>query len=167
MKLTESLEVLNSKETKEITRHLREQFGFDGKLSFVFLRNNKERIYITTRNIENIDLKSLRIDSMGLYFAKIYSDGLRLTIEGTQLIGPKCRKNVVSISLGQKHDWLLGKDIPVGTKDNCFILLRWNNDYLGCAKVKNGVALNSVPSARTLHVVNEQTGEDAETTTPP
>lgn len=163
MKLTENLTILNSKEVKAIAKQLNEQFGIEEKLDYVFLRNNKDKVYITTRDIERIDLDSIRIDSIGLYFGKVYSDGLRLTIEGAQLLGPLCKKNVVDVSLGQKHDWLLGKDLPVDVKENCFVILRWNNDYLGCAKVKNSIALNSVPSARTLHVVNEQNEDEVET----
>jgi NOL1/NOP2/fmu family ribosome biogenesis protein len=163
MKITESLTVLNSKEIKNITKQLEEQFGIEEKPDYVFLQNNKDKVYITTRDIERIDLESIRIDSIGLYFGKFYSDGFRLTIEGAQLIGPLCKKNVVDVTLGQKHDWLLGKDIPLEVKENCFVILKWNNDYLGCAKVKNGIALNSVPSARTLHVVNEQGEDELET----
>ncbi len=163
MKLTENLTVLNSKEIKAITKQLEEQFGLVDKLDFVFLRNNKDRVYITTREIEKIDLASIRIDSVGLYFGKVYADGFRLTIEGAQLIGPLCKKNIVDVSLGQKHDWLVGKDLPLDVQENCFVILRWNNDYIGSAKVKNGVAFNSVPSARTLHVVNEQSEEGIET----
>lgn len=155
MKITESLEVLNSKEVKEIMKQLKEQFEFEDKLDYVFLRNNKEKVYITTREIDNIDLNSLRIDSIGLYFGKYYNDGFRLTIEGAQLIADKCKKNIVEISQEQKHDWMLGKDIPLEGHENSFVILKWKNDIVGCAKVKHETALNSIPSSRTLHVVNE------------
>jgi NOL1/NOP2/fmu family ribosome biogenesis protein len=156
MKITESLEVLNSKEVKNIMKQLEEQFGFDEKLDYVFLRNNKDKAYITTRAIEQIDLNSIRIDSVGLYFGKYYSDGFRLTIEGAQLIADKCKKNVVELSMEQKHDWLMGKDISLPSHENSFVILKWKDDILGCAKVKHELAWNSLPSSRKLHVVNEQ-----------
>ncbi|MFA6072736.1 MAG: hypothetical protein WC758_01335 [Candidatus Woesearchaeota archaeon] len=156
MRITENLEVLNSKEIKEIMKHLHEQFGIDEKLDYVFLRNNKDKVYISTRELERIDLNSLRIDSIGLYFGKYYTDGFRLTIEGAQLIYSKCKKNVVEISMEQKHEWLQGKDVTLDNVDNSFVILKWKNDILGCAKVKNGAALNSIPSSRILHVVNEE-----------
>lgn len=155
MKLTENLEVLNSKEIKNIYKQLNEQFGFDEKLDYVFLRNNKDKVYISTRDIEKIDISSLRVDSVGLYFGKYYNDGFRLSIEGSQLIACKCKKNIVELSTEQKHDWLMGKDIPLEGRENSFVILKWKKDILGCAKVKREAALNSIPSSRTLHVVNE------------
>ncbi|MGV8162640.1 MAG: hypothetical protein ACP5N2_04900 [Candidatus Nanoarchaeia archaeon] len=160
MKITDSLEILNSKEIKEIMKQLKDQFDLDEKLDFVFLRNNKEKVYVTTRSIENIDLNSLRIDSLGLYFGKYYNDGFRLTIEGAQLIADKCKKNVIEISQEQKHEWLLGKDIKIEGHENSFVILKWKNDILGCAKVKHENALNSIPTSRTLHTVNEKMEED-------
>jgi NOL1/NOP2/fmu family ribosome biogenesis protein len=162
MKITDSLEVLNSKEIKEIMRQLEAQFDFTEKLNYVFLRNNKEKVYITTRDIEKIDLTALRIDSIGLYFGKYYNDGFRLSIEGAQLIADRCKKNVVELSMEQKHEWLLGKDIPLEGHENSFVILQWKNDVLGCAKVKHERAFNSIPSSRTLHVVNENIDEITE-----
>jgi NOL1/NOP2/fmu family ribosome biogenesis protein len=160
MKITQSLEVLNSKEIKEITKQLIEQFGTSEKLNYVFLRNNKDKVYITTRDIERIDLESLRIDSIGLYFGKYYIDGFRLSIEGAQLIADICTKNVVDVTLENKHAWMMGADIPIEGHDDNFVILKWKNDVLGCAKVKNGFAFNSIPSSRILHVVNESQTED-------
>ncbi|MGV8168764.1 MAG: hypothetical protein ACP5N3_01795 [Candidatus Nanoarchaeia archaeon] len=160
MKLTQNLEVLNSKEIKEIMKQLKDQFDFDEKLDYVFLRNNKDKVYITTRNIESIDMDSLRVDSVGLYFGKYYNDGFRLSIEGAQLIADRCKKNIIELNQEQKHDWLLGKDIKLEGRENSFVILKSKNDVLGCAKVKNEAALNSVPSSRTLHVVNEKMEEE-------
>jgi NOL1/NOP2/fmu family ribosome biogenesis protein len=96
---------------------------------------------------------------MGLYFGKYYNDGFRLSIEGAQLIERKCKKNVIEISIEQKHDWLMGKDIPLEGHENSFVILKWKEDVLGCAKVKHEIAFNSIPNARKLHIVNENIDE--------
>jgi NOL1/NOP2/fmu family ribosome biogenesis protein len=129
------------------------------KLDYVFISNNREKVYITTRDIELIDLESLRIDSVGLYFGKYYTDGFRLSIEGSQLIADKCTKNVIDLTQEQKHEWLLGHDIKLKGHENSFVILKSKTDILGCAKVKHEFALNSIPSSRTLHTVNEKMDE--------
>lgn len=148
-------EVLNSKAVKNIVNSLKDQFCFSGELDYVFLVSKKDKVFILNRDVELLDYEFLRVDALGLYFGKYYNDGFRLSIEGSQLIGGSCGCNVVEISQELKHDWLRGSDLNLELP-NCFVILKSGDDFLGCAKVKNGFALNSVPSARTLKVVNEE-----------
>ena len=147
-------EVLNSKAVKKIMVALREQFCFEGVLDYAFLRSKKDKVLIINKEVDLISHESLRVDALGLYFGKFYADGFRLSIEGAQLIGDRCGCNVFLVSKEQRHQWLKGQDLVLGVEDGFFIL-KYESDFLGCAKVKKGVALNSVPSARTLKVVNE------------
>ncbi|MCF7866174.1 hypothetical protein K9L67_03890 [Candidatus Woesearchaeota archaeon] len=155
MKIGKHLEVLNGKEIKEIRKQLEKQFDFKGTFDFVFLRNNKDKLYVLNRAIEFINVEEFWVDSAGLYFAKVQPDGLRLTVEGSQLIGPFCEKNVISISPELKHEWLKGNDFEVDINEDVLIIVKSGNDFLGCAKVKNGKVLNSLSKSRRLHVVNE------------
>lgn len=150
-----TFEVLNSKAVKKILTMLQKQFCFNKKLDYVFLVNKKDKVYIINRDVELLEYEKLRVDSLGMYFGKYYKDGFRLSIEGTQLIGKECKCNVIEISKQLKHDWFKGIDLDLELS-NCYILLKSKNDFLGCAKVKNGFALNSVPTARTLKVINEE-----------
>lgn len=147
-------EILNSKAVKNILFDLNEQFGFSKKLDYAFLKSKKDKILIINKDVDLIEHEKLHVDALGLYFGKYYNDGFRLSIEGAQLIGDFCLKNVVLLSKEQKHEWLKGNDISVNVFEG-FIILKSGADYLGCAKVKNGLALNSVPKARTLKNVNE------------
>ncbi len=152
-------EVLNSKARKEIFKALDEQFCFSGSLDYAFLLSKKDKVLIINKDVDLINHESLRVDALGLYFGKFYSDGFRLSIEGSQLIGSSCMCNVVEISQEQKHSWLKGFDLEVSIKSG-FIILKSGSDYLGCAKVKDFVAFNSVPKARTLKNVNEEIEEE-------
>ncbi|NQU97984.1 hypothetical protein HQ533_00815 [Candidatus Woesearchaeota archaeon] len=150
----QNLKILNSKEVKKILKVLKEQFGFDEKLAYVFLRNKKDRLYVINRDVEKIELEKLRIDSIGMYFATIMPEGIRLSIEGSQVIGPKAKKNILEIDNEQFDKWLKGEDFEVKTKFKDFVLVKHKEDFLGCGKVKNNVLLNYVPKARRLVVVN-------------
>jgi len=154
MKLNRNLEIMNSKEIKVLLKKIYDQFGYEGKPDLVFLRSNKEKFYLLNRDVDQINYEKLRIDSAGLYFGKFLKDGFRFSIEGTQFFGPHCKKNIISLDIYQKHEWLKGNDLQINEADGIY-LMKWEDDFLGCAKIKEGVALNSVPKARRLFVVNE------------
>jgi|FLOH01.1.fsa_nt_gi NOL1/NOP2/fmu family ribosome biogenesis protein len=150
----QNLKILNSKEIKIIHKNLKEQFGFEEKLNYVFLRNSNDRIYIVNRAIDRFDLEALRIDSIGLYFATVMPEGLRLSIEGSQLIGPKAQKNILEIKDLAFEMWLKGLDFKVETNFKDFVIVKHNNNFVGCGKIKDGSLFNYVPKARRLIVVN-------------
>lgn len=156
MKIGRSLEVMNSKDVKNLLSMLNSQFGLSKKLDFVFLRNNKDRIYVVSREIEMLDLQSLNIDSVGLYFGTLQSDGFRVSIEGSQIIGYLCTKNILNISKEDKHKWMTGNNIELNGEDNRYVLVKSGTDFFGCGKIKNGELLNSVSKSRRLKVVNEK-----------
>jgi len=148
-------EVLNAKAVKQIMFFLREQFCFDEKLDYVFVLSKKEKVFLINRDVELLDFDKLRVDALGLYFGKFYKDGFRLSIEGSQLIGDRCNCNVVEINQEEKHDWFKGFDVRIGVESG-FVILKNESDFLGCAKVKDFIAFNSVSSSRKLKNVNEE-----------
>lgn len=154
MKLNRNLEILNSKEIKNLLKIFTEQFGYEGKTDLVFLKSNKEKYYILNRDVDLIDYQKLRIDSAGLYIGKFLKDGFRFSIEGTQLFGQSCKEHIINLDIQQKHEWMKGNDLSIDAPDGIY-LIKWEKDFLGCTKIKEKTALNSVPKARRLFVVNE------------
>ena len=158
--MTQNLKVLNSKEIKHIYEQLQTQFGFEGKLDVAFLLSEKkERIYIFTKDLANIDISSLRVDTMGLYFATMYEDHLRLTIEGTQLIGPQCTKNVIDLTKKEMQTWMLGEKLALSEIESApsdmkgFVIMRYGKNYIGCGKVGGELILNYIPKTRYIHAL--------------
>ncbi|MBU0666778.1 MAG: hypothetical protein ABIC91_00375 [Nanoarchaeota archaeon] len=150
----QQLKILNSKETKRILKHLEMQFGFCEKPHLVFMINSKDKIYVINRDVEKIDLSVLRIDCLGLYFGTVCIDGVRLSIEGSQIIGPKSNKNILKLSKQDFEKWLKGEDFEIDTKLSGFVLIKHEKDFIGCGKAKNGLLMNFVPKSRRLKVVN-------------
>lgn len=145
----QKLTILNTREIKEISKLLKKQF--DAEFDFpVVMRSSKDRIYLINRDIANIDLTKLKIDTIGLYFGELKDDELRLSIEGSQLIGPKAKKNVLEIDDKLARLWLKGYDIPVKTDMKGFLIIKNNNDYLGCGKHSQENILNFVPKTRRI-----------------
>lgn len=150
----QKLKALNSKEKKELLNKIKEEFECELKTDYFFFINPKNKIYISSNEISKIDLSKLKIDSLGLYFGELAKGMLRLSIEGSQLIGPIAKKNIVEINPGEMRDWLKGNDLEIETDNQGFVILKYENDFLGCGKVKKEdsktIILNHVPKARRI-----------------
>ena len=148
------LKILNNKEIKEILRLLYNQFGFIDKLDYVFLMNQRNKIYLVNRDIERLDIDNLRIDALGLYFGEINHGSLRLSIEGSQIIGGRAKKNIVELSKEDAESWSMGNDIDKEFNVHGFIILKYKKDFIGCGRYKEGKIFNYVPKERRLRVVS-------------
>ena len=145
-----NLKILNSKETKEIMKSLKLQYGFEDKLDYAFLRDTKDRIHIVSKDIAGIDLRRLRINSIGMYFCTIEKDGIRLTIDGSQIIGPGSDKNIIDIDDAQLKQWISGVDLDMKTALSGYVLIRHGNDFIGSGKASDRKIFNYVPKARRI-----------------
>lgn len=141
--------VLNSKEVRAIAETVKQQWGCSLGLGCGFLEGKDGDVFLISRDIERLDLENLHIDSLGLYFGQLRNDGLRLSIEGSQLVGKTATKNIVELNDGEFKDWIRGNDLE---KDygGCsgYVLVKHNRDFIGCGKCKEGKILNFVPKAR-------------------
>ncbi len=157
----DTLTFLNRKATKPLLESLKEQFGFEGELDYAFVQNTINNIYIVKRDIDVIDTSELRINNIGMYFAEIQKRGdLRLSIEGSQLIGPQCTKNVLDLDDTQAQDWMKGYELETTCALKGFVLVRHNGDFMGTGQVKLGKLLNYVPKARRVHATIAPIEED-------
>ncbi|MBI4153354.1 hypothetical protein HY497_02425 [Candidatus Woesearchaeota archaeon] len=145
------LAILNSRDVKGILKKLDEQFGIHCTLDYAFLMDQHKKIWLIHKDVNLVDFEQLRINSMGLYFAEINKYGeIRLTIEGSQLVGKLASKNVLILGKEQVKQYFKGEDVPVHL-DVCgspFLLLRFGDDFFGCAKLKEGVLLNYLPKVQ-------------------
>ena len=96
------MKTLSSSRKKKIIQQLEDQFGITS-LPYLFLQFGKDKIRVysgnlSKENLNNLD-KNTRIENMGLYFARIQPDGIRLTIDGIQLVKDQITKNIMEISL--------------------------------------------------------------------
>lgn len=140
------LEVLNTREVKEIRKLLYAQFGFSSDLDYVFLKNEKNKVFIVSKDIKKIDLDKLKINTIGLYFGEWKRKELRLSLEGSQMIGPLAKKNVVSLDEQQLKWYFEGMDLDIDLGDeNRFVILKFREDFIGCSKYKEGKLLNFMP----------------------
>jgi len=143
---------IRSSQKRKILKQLNEQFGITN-LPYLLLRFGKEKLRAYSGNLSVEELNkldsTLRIENIGLYFAKQQIDGLRLTLDGTQLLKNQITKNILNLDDKQADDWLKGNDLQIKS-DKEFKILSHNNEFLGCGKSTGERITNSIPKERRI-----------------
>jgi NOL1/NOP2/fmu family ribosome biogenesis protein len=152
--------ILNTREIKKLREMVTDSFGYFFKRKYVYLRNDKNKVFIINRDIDKIDLAKLRIDRMGLYLAEMKKGQCRLSKEGAQLLVKEAEenneklKNVVDLDDKEVKEYFKGLDLDKDLGDeNRFMILKFCNDTIGCAKYKNGKILNFLPKIHRGEVI--------------
>ncbi len=149
-----NFEVLNSRLIKEVMKLLQQQWGYEERLDCGFLQKEND-IFLITKDIDKIELSALNVNSLGLYFAELRHEQLRLSIEGSQMVGKKAKKNIVELNGEQMKQWLLGEDIElteISCENNSYVIIKHGNDFFGCGRVKDGKLINFVPKSRRMNL---------------
>lgn len=149
-----NLRILNKKEVKLVLELLKEQWGFAEELDYVFLQNDKNKIFLAGREVFSIPFDQWRVNSIGLYFGEIKNRHIRLSIEGSQFIGPFAHDNIVALNDQEVGRWMKGEDVVRAGVHESFVLIKYGDDYLGTGKGKEGAILNFVPKIRRLTTVH-------------
>lgn len=149
----QKIKILNKKETKEIFNSIEQQWDAKLKLDYVFLKTEKGKVYIINKDISKIDLSKLRVNTIGLYFAEMKNNEIRLSIEGSQIIGPKANKNILELNQEEVKEWMKGNDLEKEGNFSGFLIMKNKDDYLGCGKYRDGEILNFVNKARRINLL--------------
>ena len=112
--------ILDKKQVKQLLARLEKQFNIKLNLDYIFLKNNKGKIFIINKKFSKLDINKLKINKVGLYFAKEEKGGLRLSIEGSLLL--KNSKNTLELNEKQMYDYMKGLELAIKEKDGNYIL---------------------------------------------
>jgi len=149
--LKKSLKILSSKDKKLLLALIKKQWGAEFKPELAFFKNDKDKIYAVHKDIAKIDLSGARINTVGLYFGEQKKGELRLSIEGSQLIGPIAKQNILELDDKEVLDWLRGEDLQKEGDWSGFIIIKHKDDFMGTGKyTQDKRILNFVPKARRL-----------------
>ena len=144
----ENLEILNTRNKKDIEKKIKKQFGCDFKLDFAVFKNSKNKLFLLNKDVEKIRLDELRINSLGLYFGENRHAELRLSTEGAQLVGKKATKNIIELDDAQAEQWMNGKDFEYNSEFHGFVIIKNKDNILGCGRLKDTTLLNYVQKER-------------------
>lgn len=153
------VERLNAKKTRDVEEFLEAQYGFTENVPYVFLLQTKTmKLLLLTEEAVNAPLNLLRVNSQGLYIAEVNEaqNNFRLSIDGTQIIGPNATKNVLELTQGEFDLWVRGNPLPVDESlterltdlVGYIIIKNPQGDFFGVANQKDGELMNFIPKAR-------------------
>jgi NOL1/NOP2/fmu family ribosome biogenesis protein len=122
-----------------------------------YINEKTSKIYITNTPIEETKLNIKRINSLGLYFGTYHDNNrFRLSIEGSRLISPK--KNYIILNKKSLKSFIAGENLfkeevnQINWEDKCpFLIVKYKNDNLGCANIKETIIINYTPKSRRLN----------------
>ncbi len=147
------LKILGFQEKNKILKKFKEQFGIE-EIQGVVAQRGKERLFLFQGNFTPNEIKKLEddviIERVGIYFAKIIGEEIRLSIEGTFLLKNQITKNIFEISEEFVEDWMKGKDLQLRTGKKGFLIIKYGDDFLGCGKASEEKIGNFVPKSRRL-----------------
>jgi NOL1/NOP2/fmu family ribosome biogenesis protein len=90
------------------------------------------------------------VERSGVYFAKDEERGIRLSIEGTQILKDQIKKNVVELDEVEMQTWMMGHEVRKKTGLRGFVVLKHGNDFLGTGKASEEKITNFIPKSRRL-----------------
>jgi NOL1/NOP2/fmu family ribosome biogenesis protein len=142
------MKILNKKQIKNILNELKEYYGIkELKIDYAFLQNNKDKLYIISKDFDNITT-NMRINGLGLYFLN-NSRGLRLSIEGSQIVGKNATDHIHKLNNKDIKLWLNGQDLDC--KDLYgYYLIKNKKDFYGVGYAKDGRMKNFIPKYRRI-----------------
>lgn len=178
-----TIHILPKKETQEILDKLKKQFGIQ-QLNGKILRIGTERLFFYQGSLTNKEIKQLEqtvpVERVGVYFAKIQNDQVRLSIEGTHLLKDQITKNICSLNNEAVDIWMHGsellldddlkKDREFNKEKNSmlnskslwaggwgsqklkkgFVIMKHDEDFLGTGKLSEEKITNFIPKSRRL-----------------
>ncbi len=148
------MEEIPSSEVRRILKKIKEEYDVEDEIlrtlekDFRWFRNREGKIFLVKKEIFPL-ANQIKYHRFGLYFARIErGDKIRLSIEGSQIIGPYAKKNVIEIGYEELKKWLAGADLE---KDGSgFVIIKSNNYFAGSGLAKNGKIKNYIPKERRI-----------------
>jgi NOL1/NOP2/fmu family ribosome biogenesis protein len=150
-----TLKILNKKEKAEIQEKLNEQFGIQEIPGELFMIG-KEKVFLFSGSFSNHEIKLIdnftNIERIGFYFAKIDPriGDIRLSIEGSQIIGPQAKKNIFNVPDDLVENWMKGQELNIKANMKGFVIMKHNDDFLGSGKASEEKIGNFIPKNRRL-----------------
>jgi NOL1/NOP2/fmu family ribosome biogenesis protein len=154
----EKINIFNSKDKKQFLKELNTQYGIEELPDYVyFTKEDKEKVYISNKEIFNFDLEEIKTRTIGLYVGTKMKDGFRFSIEGSQIFGKLAKKNIFEIGEAVRNVWITGVDIECFDErfQNQYVIVKCNDDFFASGKVKNNLLINYISKTRKVKNVFE------------
>ncbi len=137
------LKILSEKEKLEIKEKLNGQFGITEIPGKIFMRG-EERLFLYSGNLGEEQIRTLEkiafLERVGSYLGKIEESGIRLSIEGAQILGNQITKNIFEIPSELVEEWMKGHELLIEDIER----LKHKNETNDSNLTLSGQLINSV-----------------------
>ncbi len=134
---------------EKIAEFLEKQFDIDKSeflnLNLEFEERGKRRVYAFKKC--QLEVPTYHY---GIYFGTLEKNGIRLSIEGSFIVGKLAKKNVIELDDENAKRWMGGQDLELPVKG--YVILKWKNFFLGCGKGNGKIVKNYVPKERRIQI---------------
>jgi len=152
-----SLRILDKNEIIKLQEIIDKNYksGFELK-DFGVMLGSEEKIWLAARDVFTFDFSKLPVNSIGMNFGKLKrNDKMRLTIEGSQLVGKNAEKNVAVVADERAENFLHGEGVDVLQAIDCeehnFVIVKTESGIiLGIALFAEGKLKNLLPKSRRI-----------------
>ncbi len=148
-----TLKILKINEKKKIEKSLQEQFEIT-EIKGLLVKRGEERLFLFQGNLSPKEIteleKTIPLERIGIYFAKIIRDEPKLSIEGVQVLKNQIKNNIFELNKEQTEQWMTGQELNIKTGKKGFIIMRYNDDLLGCGNASEEKITNFIPKSRRL-----------------
>lgn len=149
--------ILSKGERVEIERELNKDFGIE-KVPGIIVKKGREKLFLFTGSFNEKQIKNLErevpIERIGTYFAKIDQGGIRLSIEGSQILKDQIKKNIFELNKDQLDLWMKGNQLDISTGKKGFLIMKYKDNFLGSGKASAEKIGNFIPKSRRLKQKN-------------
>jgi len=128
------------------------------KIPFLLIKSGNEKIRAFSGNLSKDELNQLTnsvfIETIGLYFAKIDGEEIRLSIDALHLLKEQIKNNIIELTSEQAEEYLKGRDVEATSEQLKFVckkiyyVLKYKSDILGMTKIVNKQIKNYLPKER-------------------
>ena len=155
-----NFESLNTRDVKHFNSLVESRFGASFSNDILYLKNPDRKIFVISQEAASLPYDGLRVNNIGLYIAQVDRDVIRLSIEGSQLLGKTAKKNIVELTDKQINEWIRGEDVIL-TEDQKeglergFLIIKHKEDFYGSGRLDEIKLTNFVSKPRRLKTVAE------------
>lgn len=147
-----NIHFIKTPQKRKIIEKLNMQFGISD-LPYLLIESGKEKIRAFSGHLSKEEIAKIsdiaNIEVMGLYLLKEENNEFRLSMDASLLLSEQITNNVIEINDEQFQKWIRGFDLEL-EKPRAVYVIKYKDDFLGCAKSNETTLFNYVPKDRRL-----------------
>ena len=122
-------------------------------MPYLLIESGKEKIRGFSGSLSREEISEIGriapIEAIGIYLLKKEFDW-RLSLDATTILKNQISKNTIEITDKQLEEWIRGFDLDIKYDDKCTIVIKHDNDLIGCGKSNNQKIFNYLPQERRI-----------------